>query len=44
VFAAYNHYAAERDIRVWRYNGHEGGASFQVAEQIRWAAKRLAAS
>jgi cephalosporin-C deacetylase len=44
VFAAYNHYAAERDIRVWQYNGHEGGASFQVAEQIRWAAKRLAAS
>jgi cephalosporin-C deacetylase len=42
VFAAYNHYPAERDIKVWRYNGHEGGASFQVTEQLRWAAKVLA--
>lgn len=34
VFAAYNHYAAEdKDIAVWRYNGHEGGAGFQFPRQ-----------
>jgi cephalosporin-C deacetylase len=26
VFAAYNRYAGEKDIRVWEYNAHEGGA------------------
>jgi cephalosporin-C deacetylase len=25
VFAAYNHYAGPKDIRVWSYNGHEAG-------------------
>jgi len=25
VFAAYNNYAAEKDLAVWRHNGHEGG-------------------
>jgi cephalosporin-C deacetylase len=25
VFAAYNHYAGEKAIRVWEYNSHEGG-------------------
>ncbi|MEU6850844.1 acetylxylan esterase [Actinacidiphila alni] len=43
VFAAYNHWAgADKDIRVWKYNGHEGGAAFQTAEQIRYLAKVLA--
>ena len=42
VFAAYNHYAGTKDIRVWPYNGHEGGAAFQKAEQIRYVAKALA--
>ena len=26
VFAAYNRYAGEKDITVWEYNTHEGGA------------------
>ncbi|MDQ4137870.1 MAG: acetylxylan esterase [Actinomycetota bacterium] len=26
VFAAYNRYAGEKDITVWEYNAHEGGA------------------
>lgn len=39
VFAAYNHYAGGKDIEVWRYNGHEGGAGFQKAAQIRYLAK-----
>jgi cephalosporin-C deacetylase len=34
VYAAYNHWAGEKDIRIWSYNGHEGGQNFQKAEQI----------
>lgn len=34
VFAAYNHYAGDKDIRVWPYNDHEGGEAFQVKEQL----------
>ncbi|ROT26328.1 acetylxylan esterase [Micromonospora sp. HM5-17] len=34
VFAAYNHYAgADKDIVVWPYNGHEGGAGWQFPRQ-----------
>ncbi|WP_026371079.1 acetylxylan esterase [Kallotenue papyrolyticum] len=36
VFAAYNHYAGEKDIRIWRYNHHEGGASYQTLEKLRF--------
>ena len=39
VFAAYNHYAGEKAIEVWRYNGHEGGGGFQTAVQFRYLAK-----
>ncbi|GAA2070933.1 acetylxylan esterase [Actinomadura alba] len=34
VFAAYNHYAGEKDIKVWPFNEHEGGASAQAAAQL----------
>jgi cephalosporin-C deacetylase len=40
VFAAYNHYAGAKEIRVWPYNGHEGGGSFQEREQIRYLRDR----
>ena len=36
VFAAYNHYGAEKDIRVYPYNRHEGGETFQQREQLHW--------
>src|SRR5262249_53420312 len=36
VFAAYNRSAGPKDTRVWRYNHHEGGATFQVQEKIRF--------
>jgi cephalosporin-C deacetylase len=36
VFAAYNHYAASKDIRVWSYNRHEGGESLQLREKLRF--------
>ncbi|MCW3814757.1 acetylxylan esterase [Micromonospora sp. DR5-3] len=42
VFAAYHQYAgADRDLVVWPYNGHEGGAAFQRVEQLRWLCKRV---
>lgn len=42
VFAAYNHYAGEKEISIWPFNGHEGGAGYQRAAQIRYLAKLLA--
>jgi cephalosporin-C deacetylase len=36
VFAAYNHYAGPKDIRVWPFNKHEGGQGHQISEQIRF--------
>lgn len=41
VYAAYNHYAGTKEIRVWPYNGHEGGQGFQTAEQLRWLPRTL---
>ena len=36
VFAAYNHWAGAKDVRVYPYNGHEGGESFQAREQVAY--------
>lgn len=36
VYAAYNHYAGPKDIRIWRFNQHEGGQSFQFVEQVKF--------
>ncbi len=36
VFAAYNHYAGPKQIRVWPYNQHEGGESFQNVEKLKF--------
>ena len=36
VFAAYNHYAGPKEIRVWPFNGHEAGEAQHVFEQIRF--------
>jgi cephalosporin-C deacetylase len=36
VFAAYNHYAGPKEIRVWRYNYHEGGGTYQAQEKIKF--------
>jgi cephalosporin-C deacetylase len=35
IFAAYNHYAGPKEIKVWPYNGHEGGDVYQKREQIQ---------
>jgi cephalosporin-C deacetylase len=42
VFAAYNHYAGPREMRVWPYNGHEGGETDQQLEAIAFLADVLA--
>ena len=39
VYAAYNHYAGPKQIRVWHYNNHEGGESFQTVEKMKFLAK-----
>ncbi len=36
VFAAYNHYSGPKEIRIWRYNHHEGGGNYQVQEKIKF--------
>jgi cephalosporin-C deacetylase len=36
VFAAYNHYAGPKEIRVWPYNRHDGGGSHQEVEKVRF--------
>lgn len=36
VFAAYNHYAGPKEIKVWQYNNHEGGESFQALEKMKF--------
>ncbi|WP_344737241.1 acetylxylan esterase [Microbacterium awajiense] len=41
VYAAYNHYAAERDIRVYSFNDHEGGAAHQWPEQAAFLGARV---
>jgi cephalosporin-C deacetylase len=36
VYAAYNHWAGEKEIRVYPYNGHEGGDRYQVVERVKF--------
>lgn len=37
VYAAYNYLASpHREIRVWHYNNHEGGESYQTQEQLQF--------
>lgn len=36
VFAAYNHYAGPKEMRVWPFNRHEGGEGYQTGERLRF--------
>ena len=36
VFAAFNHYHGEKQIKIYEFNMHEGGDSFQDLEKIRF--------
>jgi cephalosporin-C deacetylase len=39
VFAAYNHYQGDKDIRIWPFNNHEGGQSFQAVDKLKLLAE-----
>jgi cephalosporin-C deacetylase len=38
VFAAYNHYAGPKQIKIYRYNYHEGGDNYQTVEKVKFLA------
>lgn len=40
VFAAYNAYAGEKEVRIWPYNGHEAGTIQHVHEKLAFLAAR----
>lgn len=42
VFAAYNELRAEKELRIYDFNEHEGGGPFQALELLRFATKHLA--
>jgi cephalosporin-C deacetylase len=41
VYAAYNAYAADKEIAVYPFNNHEGGQAFHFAKQLRWLQSRV---
>ncbi|MFN8414267.1 MAG: acetylxylan esterase [Anaerolineales bacterium] len=36
VYAAFNHWGGEKDIKIYTYNGHEGGGSYQTLEKLKF--------
>jgi cephalosporin-C deacetylase len=36
VFSAYNHFAGPKQIKIWEYNHHEGGGSYQDREKVQF--------
>jgi cephalosporin-C deacetylase len=36
VYAAYNHWAGEKEMKVYTYNGHEGGQSYHNVEKVKF--------
>lgn len=41
VYAAYNHYAGPKQMSVWEYNNHEGGATYQAMEKLKFLKENL---
>ena len=41
VYAAYNRYGGKKTIRVYPFNGHEGGESQQAQEKMAFLAEYL---
>ncbi|MFB6889787.1 acetylxylan esterase [Kitasatospora sp. NPDC056327] len=35
-FTAYHNYGGGKELRVYEYNGHEGGAEYQQLQQLAW--------
>ncbi|MFE2843302.1 acetylxylan esterase [Streptomyces scopuliridis] len=44
VFAAYHHWAGERELTVYPWNGHEGGAGRQRGVQLRYLRSLVSAA
>jgi cephalosporin-C deacetylase len=40
VFAAFNRWGGAKDIRVWPYNQHNGGETYQTLEKIKFMTAR----
>jgi cephalosporin-C deacetylase len=40
VYAAYNRYGGQKDIRVWEFGDHGGGRASQPFEQLLWLRER----
>ncbi len=36
VYAAYNYYGGEKDIRIYEYNYHDGGGIYQTVEKVNY--------
>jgi cephalosporin-C deacetylase len=36
VFAAYNHYAGPKHIKVYEFNHHEGGQAYHDVEKLKF--------
>lgn len=41
IYAAYNRYAGEKSIKVYRFNGHDSGGAFGLRDKIQWLKARL---
>jgi cephalosporin-C deacetylase len=41
VFAAYNHYAGDKDIAVYEFNGHESGGTHHLRAKLEFLASHL---
>jgi cephalosporin-C deacetylase len=41
VYAAYNHYPAQKRIEVYPYNGHENGEEFQSQKTVEFVLERV---
>lgn len=41
IYAAYNHYTADKEMTVYEFNGHDSGGSHGVREKILWLRKHL---
>lgn len=41
VYAAFNHYAGPKEMRVWPFNRHEGGESDQNVEKLSFLGRRF---
>ncbi|MFJ6167909.1 acetylxylan esterase [Micromonospora orduensis] len=40
-FAAYHRYGGDKEVRVYEFNDHEGGAAHQQVEQLTWLRERF---